>query len=155
MLKKTSNKPLPDHQLRLHLYTSVTLAHLRVVCESFVKLVWSFCSLVKRVISDFVHLEDIHTHVQTTSLPLSPVTTDNWQCTLSCCHSSVWSTSRLGIFSWYMTNVAAVPPDSYSQVILWFRHIHTFMGHIVETNQIFEYKPPVGRTQLRTCMLLY
>ena len=39
---------------------------------------------------------------------------------------------------WYITNVAAFPLDSYSPVIttsmcLW--------GHIVKTNQIFEYKP--------------
>jgi len=27
-----------------------------------------------------------------------------------------------------MTNVAAVPPDSYSQVVMSFRHIHIFVG---------------------------
>ena len=50
------------------------------------------------------------------SLPSSPVIT--YDCMLTCCHSSVesiyqqtWEDSR-------MTNIAAVPLDSYSQVIV-------------------------------------
>ena len=44
-----------------------------------------------------------------------------------------------------MTNVAAVPPDSYSQVIVWFHLIHVFVGAYSQdyvANQIFEYNPP-------------
>ena len=29
-----------------------------------------------------------------------------------------------------MTNVAAVPPDSYSQVVMSFRHIHAYCGGV-------------------------